>query len=509
MGPARRSGLERHARGLFPGRPRVSKDRPSVRAVLQLCLLAAALAAPGSAVAQTSPPITDNKYGVELFNGPYFGPSRGASLGGAVAANASGVDAISVNPASPAVRSPYSIGWIDYDVNAGISFPGAFFVKSDFYNREPAPGRSEQRTRGVGLLNLGLALQFGNLAIAASTDQYQHEIAIADPRKPDVTVAFGRSNLVAAYGFFANQLVVGAGLRLITASFSRAGAASKNYLGAANNALSRANNVLDLAGIGTQFGAVLKLDDQPFRIGAAFRSPIEARPTADRPDTRSAVDGIARVDGFVLPERVTAPWELEVGGALQLGDRPLNPAWRNPRLEEAVLRHRLDEARIARSKEHIPPREERAIRRIEEEQFLAGQTRLADERRAAYRQLPRERLLLLASVLVSGATQDSVSVIGFAEQQREVVGRTVSLTPRVGIEGEPIANRLVTRAGSYLEPSRYAGGSYRQHFTAGAEVRLVHIPKIWLLQAFDLSSVGSFDVAPRYLNFGVSISFWH
>lgn len=462
-----------------------------------------------SAHAQTAPQISNNEYAVELFNGPYFGPSRTGSVAGASVANATGVDAVSVNPAAPAVRDPYSARWFDYDVTAGISFPGVFFVKSDFYNREPRADRPQQRTRGVGLVSLGANLQFGNLAISANTDQYQHEIAVADARKPDVTVAFGRSNLVLAYGLFGNQLVVGAGLRLITASFSREGSASQNYFGAANNALSRGNVVLDLSGIGTQAGAVLKLDDEPFRIGVSYRSLIEARPTADRPDTRSPEDGVARVSGYVLPERVVAPWEVEVGGAYQLGERPLNPRWRNPRLEEAELRHKIDDARIARARQHVPAREERAIRRIEEAQFAADQERLYEERRAAYKKLPREKLLLLASALVSGASRNAVSVIGFAEQERELVGQDVSITPRIGIEGEPIANRLITRAGSYLEPSRYAGGSYRQHFTAGAEMRLLHVPKIWLIQEFDLCTVGFIDVAPRYLNFGLSLSFWH
>ena len=194
---------------------------------------------------------------------------------------------------------------------------------------------------------------------------------------------------------------------------------------------------------------------------------------------------------------------------MQLGERPLNPRWRNPRLEEAVLRHKIDEARITRARQHVPAREERAIRRIEEAQFLADQDRLYEERRAAYKKLPREKLLLLASALVSGASTNAVSVIGFAEQEKELVGQHVSVTPRVGIEGEPIANRLITRAGSYLEPSRYAGGAYRQHFTAGAEMRLFHVPKIWLIQEFDLCTVGFVDVAPRYLNFGLSLSFWH
>lgn len=474
-----------------------------------LCVLAVAWSQPVRAQA----PIQNNKYSVELFNGPYFGASRPGSVAGANTATAAGVDAVAVNPAAAAVRDPYSWRWFDYDLTAGISFPGAFFVRSDFYNREPRPGQPEQRTRGLGLINFGASLQFGNLAISANTDQYQHEIAVADAAKPDVTVAFGRSNLVLAYGFLNNQIVVGAGLRLITASFNKEGTFAEDpfgsRFGAANNALNRRNNVLDLSGVGPQLGVVIKPDDEPFRIGVSYRHRILARPTADRPNTRSPEDGIARVGGYVLPERVVAPWEIEIGGAWQLGERPLNPRWRNPRLEDAEFRRRIERAREIRARQNVSGREERAIRRIEEQQFIAEQERLYEERREEYNRLPRERLLLMASALITGSSEDAVSVIGFAEQVREVTGRSVTVTPRIGIEGEPIANRLITRAGTYMEPSRSNPGSFRQHFTAGAELRLFHVPKIWVLQPFDISTVGFVDFAPRYMNFGLSISLWH
>ena len=53
-------------------------------------------------------------------------PARATGVGGAFAAYAEGVDAISSNAAAVAVRVPYSFDWIDFDLTLGISFPAPF-----------------------------------------------------------------------------------------------------------------------------------------------------------------------------------------------------------------------------------------------------------------------------------------------------------------------------------------------------------------------------------------------
>ena len=122
-------------------------------------------------------------------------------------------------------------------------------------------------------------------------------------------------------------------------------------------------------------------------------------------------------------------------------------------------------------------------------------------------------VLLLASVLLSGpttgASSQSVSLEGFLDQESETVGRSVTATPRFGLEGEPIHERMTLRAGTYVEPSRYDSGSPRQHFTFGGDVRLFPLD-FWGLLPRANWKIGLFvDLAPRYVNGGIGIGEWH
>jgi hypothetical protein len=241
--------------------------------------------------------------------------------------------------------------------------------------------------------------------------------------------------------------------------------------------------------------------------------------------TRDA-DGTRRVGEFVLPTRVVMPWEAEIGVAYQLGPRPLNPGWQNPRAEEARLRALIDgdreerrrryeddlsrlspEGRAARAARY--DEEERSLRAIEDEHMEAERRRLRAARKARYENWPREKILLLASVLATGASPNATSLEGFLDKQFEKVGGEVSFTPRLGLEAEPIQNRMLLRTGTYIEPSRYEGGSARQHFTFGTDVRLFPLdfwgvlpPAVWKLELFA-------DIAPRYTNWGIGLGNWH
>jgi hypothetical protein len=220
------------------------------------------------------------------------------------------------------------------------------------------------------------------------------------------------------------------------------------------------------------------------------------------------------------------PWETEVGFAYQLGPRPLNPTWENPHEQEAPVRRRIDEARARRAAVYeveiakVPPadqparraeleREEAAVQDLENERADAEAQRLYYARRARYANWPRERILLLASVLFTGPSEGAVSVAGFLDQRGELVGHTTSITPRLGLEGEPIRDRMRARVGTYVEPSRYPDGFPRQHFTFGADLKLFPF-NAWGLLAETTWLLGAYiDVAPRYTNAGIGIGAWH
>ncbi len=130
-------------------------------------------------------------------------------------------------------------------------------------------------------------------------------------------------------------------------------------------------------------------------------------------------------------------------------------------------------------------------------------------RKARYQNWPRERILLLASVLATGPSSNAVSVEAFLDQISAPVGRSVSYTPRLGLEGEPLENRVVLRTGTYLEPSRYADVTYRQHFTFGADIHLFPLTFWGLLPDADWKLGLVVDLAPRYQNVGFGIGNWH
>src|SRR6185503_13723715 len=96
---------------------------------------------------------------------------------------------------------------------------------------------------------------------------------------------------------------------------------------------------LDMSGISPEVGVMIRPDFEPWRIGATFRAPVEGLGTA-------AADGGAAP--FIAPSSLFLPWELEIGAALQVGPRPLNPRWLDPHEQEARERRQIQDDRAAR-----------------------------------------------------------------------------------------------------------------------------------------------------------------
>jgi len=115
----------------------------------------------------------------------------------------------------------------------------------------------------------------------------------------------------------------------------------------------------------------------------------------------------------------------------------------------------------------------------------------------------------LASVLLTGPSASAISVEDFLEQRPEAVGRKLSATPRLGMEGEPLPDRMVLRVGTYVEPSRYEAAAPRQHFTFGGDVCLFPLDFWGLLPETSWKISFAIDLAPRYGNYGIGIGNWH
>jgi hypothetical protein len=432
---------------------------------------------------------------LELYTGPVLSSSRSTALAGADVANPSASNDAFGNPAAPAVRDSYSVNWFDYQLSGGIAFPGSV-GRSDIQNRPAGVGVSSvDRTRQFLSLEGGATAQFGHLGISADVRLFRFDVGLPEGelRRPGVGVTFIRYQLLAAYGFMDGQLVIGGGLRALTLGAQQFGGGLPT------------RNVLTLFGAAPEVGVVYKPYGSQFNLGAAYRAAIRAGPIDQSADMQN---GVRTVGSFIAPGGAVAPWELEIGGALQLGPRPLNPRWINPRDDEAPLLLRIARAREARTRGGVPKAQDDAIRRIEDEEVSSRREALADSRRKRDANWPREKLLILASVLVTGRTDDAVSVIGFTDQQRDLVGQRINLSPRLGLEAEPVVDRLKMRLGTYFEPSRYVDGNYRAHYTFGTEVKLFSFRKWWIFPDTDVCLQGAVDVAPRYVNIGGFFCIW-
>jgi hypothetical protein len=433
------------------------------------------------------------------------------------------------------VREPYSFAHFEWDVSAGIAFPGAY-GGTDFSNRgEKGIEKQIERNRQLGLqrsstvettdrflyLNAGLWAQIGSLGVTVTGDSLNYDVANPNETTPSLDVNITRLHLVAAYAFLNNQLCVGAGARVAYVGISERDADA---------------SVISMIGVAPQAGLILKPEDRSFRVGITARAGVSASPFRDITNLirEEQTDGttIERAGSFVLPRRVVQPWEIEAGFAYQLGPRPLNPRWIDPRGHQAALLADIAERRKARAtfrdvgiasmpaatpvdraarlrKIAEAASEEAALRAEEDAEIRDRDAILQEERRARYTNWPREHVLLLASVLMTGPSAEAVALEGFIDQRRELVGTRATLAPRLGIEAEAIPNVLKTRAGVYVEPSRFRDGTPRQHFTTGLDVRVFEWDVLGLFPGAEWRVSAFLDVAERYQNFGFGVGSWH
>ena len=271
---------------------------------------------------------------------------------------------------------------------------------------------------------------------------------------------------------------------------------------------------------------LVRPDWQSFRLGATLRFPLHGG--------RLSGPNVTRSGGLDLPGDVVLPWELELGAALQVGPRPLNPPWIDPHAQEEalhrsfLLRRRQRErdelaelarigdpaARAAREKEIIASEAARQEQEALDEARISRS--LEDDRRARAENWPREHLLLTLELLVTGSVGQGVSLQDFLGQNQPGAavqvgssGASVNYSPRAGVETEPIPGRLHTRAGTYYEPNRLGTEVGRQHFTFGADVKVLSTTWFGLVPRVTYKAQTYADLSPRYQSVSVGIGVWH
>lgn len=485
------------------------------------------------AFAQEAPPIQDNRYSLELIQGPLLAPGRIVGLAGATTATASSLEGVYNNAAAPAVRELYSLDHFEWEPTAGIAFPGAY-GGTDFNNRgEKGIEQQLERNRRLGLarpstvettdrflyLNAGLWGQIGRFGMTVTADMLRYDVAGQTETQSSLSVGITRIHAVAAWAFLDNQLCVGAGVRMAYADLNDNASAG----------------VISMLGVGPQAGLIVKPRERPWRVGLTARAPVSAGSFSLAHLIREERNGteIRRAGpSFIIPDRIVQPWEIEAGVAYQLGPRPLNPEWIDPvgqkEERELVVRERREQ-RLANRREEIASmpgktrfdramrarrlaemaREEAQLRAAEDAELKEADERLHEERKARYLNWPREHVLLLASVLMTGASGDAVALEGFIDQRRELVGSLVTVSPRFAVESEAVPNLLKTRAGIYIEPSRFRDGSSRQHFTLGFDVRVLRWGVFGLFPDHQWRVSAFLDMAERYQNVGIGLGTWH
>ncbi len=479
-------------------------------------LVVSLLAAPAAA----QEPLEQNDYAIDVVQTPVLGSGRIVGLGGAYTALAEGIDGAPWNPAAYGSRTLWELDFFEWELTAGVLFPGSF-SENDFFNRGEDGFLFDQ----FYFLTFGLRLQFGDIGVGTIPRLQHYQLTAPDGQGVSATFIVGNYGL--AWQMLDGQIVLGVGAR--TADLALVAAEGREGL-------------VSFTGTGPEVGILVKLADQPWRLGAALRSVVRSE-RIECPGKESCdpdgTDGPlpAQVAGFVLPNDVHMPWELQVGFALQVGARPLNRRWVDPAVEEGAIEREVTLRRSEREREQVqdemrrrgepePPADpfrwlprrpadpsfwqaEDARRAEEDEEIERRIDAAEDARDLGVEELSRSYVLITADLLVTGRTPHGVGVEGFLAQERQGSGDEITYSVRLGVEAEPWQGRLKLRAGSYLEPSRFPTGSYRLHGTAGFDLRLFRWDLFGLLDDFDIRVGATGDVAVRYFDWGVGVGFWH
>ena len=385
--------------------------------VLRFGVVALALLVARSAHAQF-PPITSRDYAIDLHDGVAIGNTDMVGMGGAGAAVVLGTAGVLLNPSAIAVRpTTDNDRWsLDYHIDL---LTGRYSTDYD-NNGQVASGGAELVTAGIGG-------RFGNWA-AAFTLTDQRAPLSGSPNRAEAQ----RYRLSVATWIPRIDLAVGGGIQ--DATFAIAPDSGNG------------GNLFSISGIGLIAGATWLPRGESFRVAAALDGAIDGGEV--QPGTCSDP---GNCEGYILPDRVRAPWRIVTGAAYRLAPT----AW-NQQVQ-------------------TPFRDERA-------------------------------LIVAADLVVTGATENGYGIEAFSAHELQPSGRNTVLSARGGGSFEALPGRLRLRGGAYWEPGRFDGVGGRGHGTFGLDLRVFEF-RLFGLRRGRISFTG--DVARRYRNVVIDIGFWH
>lgn len=487
------------------------------------CLVVWLACVPQLAEAQLGPdgtPITTSDYSVDLTRGVVVSTSRVIGLSGAATALAEGVEGGLQNPAAVAYRGPQWPDWYDYWLALGLTYP---FQSGDFYNS----GGAVQSSIGVGddstfFLIPGVYWQMWNLGIGLTIDaQFIKVESAPDPvtnAQETLRLRFTTFHIQGGYGFFDGQLILGAGLRILR---------QRAYV---STDLASDGDAHQTLGLGAEVGLMLRPHRKRWSLGASL-FPRMSTGLRTRGNTTQTPDGDIVIGNFYVPENTKLPTTGSVGFAYQFGPRPSNPPWISAEKLAAAELERFDrrrmqlerreQAAIAEAKARGGPDVEICVRAVQQ-RYATRYAELKQQRKAmkkiAWEQLrkqyrwgwPRRYYLLTADLWFAGRVADAVGVESFLFQTVQRSGEHITVSPRLGFETEVWPTRMKLRAGTYLEPSRFAESNARVHGTLGFDLSLFKwsVFGLWP-DDYRWQVSAALDIARAYGSFSFGVGGWY
>jgi hypothetical protein len=490
-----------------------------------LCLLLARPAFADGPIGPNGSPITTSDYSVDLTRGVTRGNARIKGMGGAYVGVGEGVAGNVITPVAPAMRGGWSISDFNYDLGFFATFPGGVVGKDWFNTGQPTnPGPDRTGFLGFTFLTLTNNFRFGKWGVGLTLDLQTYGLAKNEDQASlggELTSRFQTAHLIVARNI--GDFVLGAGLRIADQDIR---------VGTSTIASSGSGSV--------EAGALWKPHNLPLRVGASFYSAaLSDRPLAgDNRLYNSTGDLVLpgapgqpdHPDSIYLPSRVELPFELSFGMSYQLGPRPYNFVWKNPKEELGPIRQQIRARQKARAEElkrarqlaaaaGLDPKtatryleEQHAVQtRFEEEALEREKKRIKRAARARWTELERFYVLLSTQMTLIGAVPNAVGVESFVAQVVNRSGQNASLSFHLGAETEILQNWVKVRAGTYLEPTRFRTpeAHARIHGTAGLEVKVLRwrVFGIWP-EGTTWRASGFVDGAERYLTWGVAVGNW-
>jgi hypothetical protein len=395
--------------------------RPAGPGIGALICLGLACAFAAEARAAEWPMIADRAYSIDLHIGAAFASPRAIGMGGAAVAGAEGANGMLANPAGVAVRPRSARGNWDWDFSADTFVPT---LQSDYDN----DGNPQAPKHAVEVGEAGLLGFFRAWGLGITAASVVYKVDPGDGNPEPVEIEATRLRFLLGRSFLEEALTIGLSVRLANFGAARARAPLFSEFGASAEA-----------------GVVVAPRNRAYRFG------LRGAPRVNGTDLTTMCDPL-NCQGYILPGRAVAAWEVAAGAAYRFGQTP----WNAP---------------------------------------VAG--RFLDER----------AWVLAADVVVTGPVDDGAGIEAFSQRRLQPSGRRVVASVRAGAEHETFPGRLRLRAGGYWEPARLEQATGRAHVTGGFEVRLFSFHFWGAERRLAISS--AVDGARRYLTIALALGFWH